>query len=328
VQRTPFRPLWTELKGFGSGGTVAALADDSHNAPVRRLVVIALLGALLAALAAGSTDAALWLLFSKTSAQPGDLVFVRTGGNGALLAASKRGETKRWPLRVFMVSTADADSIRSTRDGRLMPLGRLTVDRRGNGRLRFATPNLPPGEYTTLIECRSCARYSNGRTLVTGGPSRPFRLSPFLRNCASEQYGELPADWSRRAVHAGPLSLYPLPAATPRRAPGKPGRFVPIKLLLVVQPGQRATLTVPKAARPFVGLLYGHGSRFGTFAPAVRVRDGLTAVTFDSCANGEYPHQHFGGGFVVSKRMCAHLEVEIPARADPFFLDVPFGATC
>jgi hypothetical protein len=65
---------------------------------VRRLVVIVFLGALLAALAAGSAHAALWLLFSKTSAQPGDLVFMRTAGNGALLEAKKRGETERWPL--------------------------------------------------------------------------------------------------------------------------------------------------------------------------------------------------------------------------------------
>lgn len=329
MQRTPFRPLWTELKGFGSSGTVAARPDDSHNAFVRRLVVIALLGALLAALAAGSAHAALWLLFSKTSAEPGDVVVVRTGGKGALLEAKRRGEAKRWPLRVFMVAKADVDAIRSIRDSRLKALGRLTVDRKGNGRLRFVTPNLPPGDYATLIYCRSCARYSNGRALLPGGPfSRPFRVKPFLRGCATEQYGELPADWSRRAVHAGPLSLYPMPAATPSPAPGKPGRFVPIKILLVLQPGQRATLTVPKATRPFVGLLYGHGSRFGSFAPAVRASDGLAAVTFDSCADGEYPHQHFGGGFVVSKRMCAHLEVSVAGRADPIQLDVPFGAAC
>jgi hypothetical protein len=60
----------------------------------------------------------------------------------------------------------------------------------------------------------------------------------------------------------------------------------------------------------------------------MRIRDGLTAVTFDFCTNGEHPHQHFGGGFVVSKRMCAHLEVRVSGRADPIPLDVPFGAAC
>jgi hypothetical protein len=39
-------------------------------------------------------------------------------------------------------------------------------------------------------------------------------------------------------------------------------------------------------------------------------------------------HQHFGGGFVVSKRMCAHLEVSLTGRADPIPLAVPFGAAC
>jgi hypothetical protein len=54
---------------------------------VRRLISGSLFAVLLAALAAGSAQAALWLLFSRASAEPGDVVLVRTGGNGALLEA-------------------------------------------------------------------------------------------------------------------------------------------------------------------------------------------------------------------------------------------------
>src|SRR6266511_3199508 len=37
VHRTPFRPHWTELKGFGSSGTVAVRADGDQRAlPARR----------------------------------------------------------------------------------------------------------------------------------------------------------------------------------------------------------------------------------------------------------------------------------------------------
>lgn len=290
---------------------------------VRRLVVLGLAALAAAALTAGIAQAALWLNFSKASAEPGGIVYVRTAGSGALAGAKQR------PVRVFLAPDAEAAQIRSTRDRRLALLGRLRVDRNGNGRLRFATPNVRPGDYSTLMHCPECARYSNGRTLFQTGPERPFKVMPLVRDCESEQYGQLPADWRQRAVHAGPLSLYPIPAATPRPARGKPGRYVPIKVLLIVVPGQRATLVVPKAVRPFVGLAYGHGAaRFGAFAPAMRVRDGLAAVTFDSCADGDHPHQHFGGGFVVSKRMCAHLEVSVAGRADPIPLAVPFGAAC
>ena len=34
VHRTPFRPLWTELKGFGSTGTVAGVPDGVHDCDV------------------------------------------------------------------------------------------------------------------------------------------------------------------------------------------------------------------------------------------------------------------------------------------------------
>ncbi len=292
--------------------------------------MIALLGALLAVLAAGSAHAALWLLFSRTSAEPGDVVLVRTGGNGALLEAKRRGETRRWPLRVFMVSKADADSIRSTRDNRLKPLGRLSVDRKGNGRLRFATPNLPPGDYTTLIYCRSCARYSNGRTLVPGGPTKPFRIKPALRNCASSVYGELGNDWQRTSVRAGPLWLVGVRAYGPEDfvpAPGRPGYYRPVKVLLVLENGITATLSVPPESRGLVGLRYDLSSPFWSFSQ-MRVRQARYAVTFEGCAPSEAPHTQFNGSFVVAGPRCARLEVAVRGRPDSISLAIPFGAAC
>jgi hypothetical protein len=185
-----------------------------------------------------------------------------------------------------------------------------------------------PGEYTTFVHCPDCARYSNGRAFFRSGPSNPFSVTPLLRDCRSEQSGELPADWRRRSIEVGPIALYPMPAPAPTRVRGRPGRFRPVKVLVIVRPGERLTLHVPPAMRPFVGLLYGHGARFGSYRPAVRPRDGLTAVTFDSCAEGRYPDDHFGGGFAVSRAICAHLEVQLPGRADPLPLDVPFGRPC
>jgi len=248
--------------------------------------------------------------------------YVRTAGTGALAGA------RRQPVRVFLAPNAEAAQIRSTRDRRLAMLGRLRVDRNGNGRLRFVTPNVRPGDYSTLMHCPECARHSNGQTLFQTGPDRPFKVTPFLRGCASEQYGELPNDWQRRSLQAGPLWLYPAPQGASGAVSGKPGRFVPIKILVIVLPGRSATLVVPRQARPFVGLAYGHLARFGGYTGSMRTGDGLSAVTFDSCADGEHPHQHFGGGFVVSRRMCAHLEVQVAGRAEPIPLAVPFGAAC
>jgi hypothetical protein len=326
VQRTPFRPLWTELKGFGSGGTLAAPPDDSQNVVVRRLFVITLLGALLAALAAGHAHAALWLLFSKRTTQPSDVVFVRTGGNGALLEAKKRGETKRWPLRVFMVAKADADSIRSTRDTRLKPLGRLTVDRRGNGRLRFATPNLPPGDYTTLIYCRSCARYSNGRALLPGGPAGPFRITPMRRYCDSSVYGELASGWERNSVHAGPFWLVGVRGYGARAfEPVRPGYYGGVKVLLAVDNGVTATISVPPNERGNVALRYDRALMQGG---PWRISQGRYATTFEACAPGDYPHTQFNGGFLVRGARCAHLEVSVRGRPEPMQVAIPFGAAC
>ena len=158
------------LKGFGSGGTLAARPDDSHNAAVGRLGIVGLVALAVAVVTAGIAHAALWLNFSRASAEPGEIVYVRTAGTGALAGARKR------PVRVFLAPVAVAAQIRSTRDGRLVPLGRLRVDRKGTGRLRFVTPAVRPGYYKTLMHCPDCARYSNGRTLFQSGPSQPFRV--------------------------------------------------------------------------------------------------------------------------------------------------------
>jgi len=36
----------------------------------------------------------------------------------------------------------------------------------------------------------------------------------------------------------------------------------------------------------------------------------------------------FNGGFVVAGARCAHFDVRIDGRTEPFRLDVPFGAAC
>lgn len=135
-----------------------------------RLSLAAVAVLIVVALTAGVAQAALWLNFSRASAEPGEVVFVRTAGIGALAGARSR------PVRVFLAPSAVAAQIRSTRDRRLVLLGRLRIDRKGTGHLRFVTPSVKPGYYKTLMHCPDCGRYSNGRTLFQSGPSQPFRV--------------------------------------------------------------------------------------------------------------------------------------------------------
>jgi hypothetical protein len=287
-----------------------------------RFLLLATAAAGAAALLAAGASAALWLVFSKVSAEPGETVTARTPGRGALSRA-RNGPAPR----VFMAPKAGAETIRSVRDRRLVPLGRLAVDRRGNGRLRFAVPNLAPGDYTTFIHCPRCRRNSRGRALVPAGPSPgPFRIRPVLRSCSETQRGELPSDWASHAVHAGPVSLYPAPMPAPTPIPGRPGHFRPIKVLTVVAPASEATLLVPAAQRRYVRLAFAE-ERGRFWRPEMRVRDGLVAMTFKTCPEMKYPDDHFGGGFVVSRPMCAELHVQEPGR-EPRALRVPFGAPC
>lgn len=285
-------------------------------------MLIATMAVCAAALLAGGASAAIWLVFSRVSAEPGESVTVRTPGRGALTRA-REGPAPR----VFMAPKADEGTIRSVRDRRLVPLGRLVVDRKGNGRLRFAVPNLAPGAYTTFIHCPRCKRGAGGRALLPAGPRPgPFRIRPVLRNCSETQRGELPSNWASHAVHGGPVSLYPAPMPAPTPIRGRPGHFRPVKVLTVVAPESEATLLVPAVQRPYVRLAFAETSgRF--WSPEMRVRDGLVAVTFKTCPDTDYPDDHFGGGFVVSRRMCAELQVQEPGR-EPRALRVPFGAPC
>ncbi len=133
---------------------------------MRRSLAGVAVASLAAATLAATASAALYLTFSRATASPGDRVVARTGGRGAIRLPAGRA-----PLRVYLVERSVAGSVRSQMDPRIVPLGRLALHRVkphfANGRLEFAVPNVPPGDYnyTTLIHCIPCAPHSNGRTL-------------------------------------------------------------------------------------------------------------------------------------------------------------------
>jgi hypothetical protein len=130
------------------------------------------------------------LVFNKSTAAPRDFVTVRTAGRMAVA---------RHPVRVFLAAEHAAATIRSARDARLIPLGKLTRARRGFGRLTFRVPNVPPGDYAGFV--------STGRRLARSGSFRVAEAKPELRTCASAVYGELAAGWETDAAYAGSIGF-------------------------------------------------------------------------------------------------------------------------
>ena len=126
----------------------------------------------LAGIVVVAADAALSLTFSTLRAPPGEVVTVRTGGSGALAGI----DSDRPSPQVFLIDADDVNpnspdlGLTSPGDRRLIALGELTVDGEGNGSLRFAVPEIPSGEYTTVIYCAPCAPFSGGRKLLATGP--------------------------------------------------------------------------------------------------------------------------------------------------------------
>jgi hypothetical protein len=139
---------------------------------VKRAALALAVTSSLAVIVVVAASAALSLTFSTTRAPPGAVVTVRTGGSGALAGIRTSGS----PLRVFLIQADEVNpnspdiGVTSPGDSRLIRVGDLTVDADGNGTLRFTVPNVPGGEYTTVIHCIPCAPFSGGRELLATGP--------------------------------------------------------------------------------------------------------------------------------------------------------------
>jgi hypothetical protein len=160
---------------------------------------------LAAAMLAEGASGALFLTFSSTKAEPGEVVIAHTAGNGALARIPKSSP----PLRVFLVPVDEADRIVSPSDNRLVALGRLRVDRKGDGSLRFTVPDVTPGNYTTLTYCVPCAPFSGGARWAPTGPFQGsfvvtrrsgggFPLWPVLLAATAALLGAGAVGWSAR----------------------------------------------------------------------------------------------------------------------------------
>jgi hypothetical protein len=116
-----------------------------------------------------AAEASLFLEFDRTRGRPGTVVHVHTAGEGACAVCPHR-------LRLYFAEASIADEITSPNDPRLVRVGRMRVDARGNARGRFTVPFVPNGRYIVMTYCKPCAPGSGGRTMLPLGPDPPFRV--------------------------------------------------------------------------------------------------------------------------------------------------------
>jgi len=302
---------------------------------MRRCLLLAMVTAALAVAAAHSAEAALFLIFNRNAVPIGSAVSAHTpiATDRVLRKLRRSGALRRHPLRVFLAARADAASVRSVRDSRLTPLGPLHVDRRGRGRFTFSMPNVAPGDYTTFLQCVPCRPGAPARALVPSGPF-PSSLQvvdgpPVNRDCSTSVGGDLPPDWQRYTVAAGPLTLYYWNSSTLTRPDAfnarAPGRYSPLKILVLVRGRATVTLSVPLGERRSVALVYGPPREWRR---TMRVSDGHAATTFSGCSGSDSDETQFNGGFIVAGVQCATFDVRVGTQPDAMKLAVPFGVPC
>jgi hypothetical protein len=129
---------------------------------MRRLVLVASVTAVAAAVVVSSAHAALFFLFKPTSADAGDLVTVRLGGTPASFEAEDAERPFRDAIRIYLVPRDVAGEVASRFDPRLHFVGRIVPDRNSRGVLSFRVPPLDTGAYALAYWCPGCARFSRG----------------------------------------------------------------------------------------------------------------------------------------------------------------------
>jgi hypothetical protein len=174
-------------------------------------------------------------------------------------------------------------------------------------------------------------------TLALANPFAKSTQAPkaeVVRECGTGQYGQLPGDWRRGAVAAGPLSLYlfqPLDEIGERPfRPVRPGYYRPFKVLAIVDTNAVVTVVVRDSDTKVVSLLYEKNALGRTsVGRAMRVDEGRFAVMFRSCSGVDQPNTQFGaGGFIVARARCVVLDVWVSGEERPRELRVPFGRRC
>jgi hypothetical protein len=118
----------------------------------------------LALAIAAPAHAALFFLFDRTTAEPGEVVSIRLGGTPKTYTVRDRRPPLKQAIRVYLVPTESAYDVRGRFDQRLHFVGLVRPDRDTRGVLTFRAPPLDSGTYAVASWCPGCATYSRGST--------------------------------------------------------------------------------------------------------------------------------------------------------------------
>jgi hypothetical protein len=187
--------------------------------------VALLLAAIGAGAAAEDGRSALFFLLQPTTAQPGDVVTVRTGGTPASFTLGQRVRPFGRSMRLYLVPNGVAPDVHSRFDRRAHFVGRLVPDARGRGLLQFTAPPLELDRYTVAAWCPGCAGTSAGRTWFAtevGSQTMPRYRSQMLLRVTAPPPTPCPATTTPTGRYGnGALSTHLLPGGTLAIAPDR-----------------------------------------------------------------------------------------------------------
>ena len=87
--------------------------------------------------------------------------------------------------------------------------------------------------------------------LVVAVPALADEPDPYVRTCSSSQYGDLGRGWRGRALVAGHVAFVGMGDGYRRMSTETlpPGRAMPLKVLVVVDPNAAPTVTIARRSR-------------------------------------------------------------------------------
>jgi len=146
----------------------------------------------------------------------------------------------------------------------------------------------------------------------------------FVRACDNSVFGELGRDWRKAAVIMGPIAFVGLRGwreGPDREFRSRHGRYPALKVLAIVTGDSVISVSIAHRDTDRVRMLYDPSVwRDHNLYP---LDAGDTTTVFGPCR----PHRstQFNGGFLVTGRTCATLEVS-PGGGQPLRRLVSFGA--
>jgi hypothetical protein len=149
---------------------------------------------------------------------------------------------------------------------------------------------------------------------IVAVPALAGEREPYVRTCSSSAYGDLGQGWRERATIAGQVAFVGMRNGYNRMYldPVGAGQANPLKVLVVVDPNARATVTIASRSRAYAAL--GYNSIRRKDSSGVPLTDGTQSVRFQSCrlVRSREPWNRgtqFPGYFLVNGARCVHIEV-------------------